>query len=300
MSPERLPVQSPARPSPLARRRPTTEDERGSAEGGRRGTAGASGGRWLSINAACAFLGVDQSTLRRWSDAGKVPVFRTPGGHRRYAEADLRTLVGDGPRAQTRARVGHQALTDRSLAAYEDDYLRAARERPWFRAYGPATQEEHRRLGRRLVDLAVRYAAVVPNTGDRAALLDEARQIGGHYGRAGAKHGLSPSETVEAFLYFRHPVVRSVTSMIDEEELATRRAVRLFAEIAFFMDQVLIATTQSHERTTREHDRGSQIDREPDAGGIRDRDHRRPPADEPDHEPAVTRLVRGTPVLAGT
>src|ERR1700760_696208 len=47
------------------------------------------GGRWLTINEACAFLGVDQSTLRRWNDSGKVPVFRTPGGHRRYAEADL-------------------------------------------------------------------------------------------------------------------------------------------------------------------------------------------------------------------
>ena len=36
------------------------------------------GGRWLTIHEACAFLGVDQSTLRRWSDTGKVPVFRTP------------------------------------------------------------------------------------------------------------------------------------------------------------------------------------------------------------------------------
>src|SRR4051794_34612809 len=45
---------------------------------------------WLSIDAACKLLGVDQSTLRRWSDSGKIPVFRTPGGHRRYNEEDLR------------------------------------------------------------------------------------------------------------------------------------------------------------------------------------------------------------------
>jgi len=31
---------------------------------------------WLTIDAACQLLGVDQSTLRRWSDSGKVPVFR--------------------------------------------------------------------------------------------------------------------------------------------------------------------------------------------------------------------------------
>lgn len=205
------------------------------------------GGRWLSIHAACALLGVDQSTLRRWSDAGKVPVFRTPGGHRRYAEADLVALVGEGPARQERTRVTQQTLTDRSLSAYEEDYLRAARERRWFRAYSPTTQEEHRRLGRRLVDLAVRYAAVAPAAGDRVSLLTEGRQIGDVYGRTGANLGLSPGEMVEAFLYFRHPVVRTVTGMIEEQELATRRAVRVFAEINHFMDQVLIATVAAHE-----------------------------------------------------
>ena len=239
MTPDRAPG---ARRSTTAARNVTQPTRAGGAE------FGADGGRWLSINAACAYLGVDQSTLRRWSDAGKVPVFRTPGGHRRYAEADLRALVGDGPSKQERPRVGRQALTDRSLSAYEDEYLRAARERRWFRAYyGPETQEEHRRLGRRLVDLAVRYAAVAPTADDRASLLGEGRQIGERYGRVGAGAGLSPTETVEAFLYFRHPVVRAVMGLIEEEELAARRAVRLFAEIGHFMDQVLLATVQAHE-----------------------------------------------------
>jgi excisionase family DNA binding protein len=209
------------------------------------------GGRWLTIHEACAFLGVDQSTLRRWSDTGKVPVFRTPGGHRRYAEADLRALVGEGPRRQERTRVSRQVLTDRSLSGYEDDYLRVARERPWFRAYGGATQDEHRRLGRRLVDLAVRYASVPAGAGDRGSLLDEARQIGEHYGRTGAAHGLTAAETVEAFIYFRYPVVRAVTGLIDEQGLEVRRAIRLYAEIMHFLDQVLLATIQAHEEAGR-------------------------------------------------
>jgi excisionase family DNA binding protein len=206
-----------------------------------------SGGRWLTIHEACAFLGVDQSTLRRWSDTGKVPVFRTPGGHRRYAEADLRALVGEGPRLQERPRVSRQTLTDRSLSGYEDDYLRVARERPWFRAYGASTQEEHRRLGRRLVDLAMRYASAPTAAGDRTSLLDEARQIGEHYGRNGSSHGLSASETIEAFMYFRYPVVRAVTALIDEQGLAAKRAIRLYAEINQFLDQVLVSTVQAHE-----------------------------------------------------
>lgn len=205
------------------------------------------GGRWLTIHEACAFLGVDQSTLRRWSDTGKVPVFRTPGGHRRYAETDLRTLVGEGPRLQARPRVSRQTLTDRSLSGYEDDFLRAARERPWYRAFGTANQEEHRRLGRRLVDLAMRYASAPAAAGDRESLLHEARSIGEHYGRHGASSGLSASETVEAFIYFRHPVVRAVGALIDEQDLATKRAIRLYAEINQFLDQVLVSTVQAHE-----------------------------------------------------
>lgn len=210
-------------------------------------TPESAGGRWLTIHEACAFLGVDQSTLRRWSDTGKVPVFRTPGGHRRYAEADLRTLVGEGPRLQERARVSRQALTDLSLSGYEDEFLRAARERPWFRAYGTSNQEEHRRLGRRLVDLAMRFASAPAAVGDRASLLDEARHIGAHYGRNGAAHGLSASETVEAFMYFRHPVVRAVSGLIAEQDLAAHRAIRLYAEITQFLDQVLISTVLAHE-----------------------------------------------------
>jgi hypothetical protein len=195
-------------------------------------------------------LGVDQSTLRRWSDAGKVPVFRTPGGHRRYAEDDLRAMVGEGPRRQERPSVNRKTLTDRSLSAYEDAYLRAARDRRWFRAYGPATQEEHRRLGRRLVDLAVRYASDA-HGGDRESYLSEGREIGEHYGRAGARLGLSEAETVEAFIYFRFPVTRAVMSMIEEEGLAAKRAARVFIEIGQFMDQVLLATVRMHEESAR-------------------------------------------------
>lgn len=208
-------------------------------------------GNWLSIHAACGVLGVDQSTLRRWSDAGKVPVFRTPGGHRRYAAEDLRAMVGDPPRPAARPRLTSQALTDRSLSAYEEAYLRGARERRWYRAYGASGQEEHRRRGRRLVDLAVRFATLAPAAGDRPSLLAEGRQIGEHYGRAGAAVGLTASETVEAFLYFRHPIVQTMTTMMEEDRLPTGGAVRLVVAIGHFMDQVLIATVEAHETAAR-------------------------------------------------
>jgi len=58
---------------------------------------------WLTLGQAARFLGVAQSTIRKWSDQGRVPAFYTPGGHRRYRRSDLETfLERSGPSSQTR------------------------------------------------------------------------------------------------------------------------------------------------------------------------------------------------------
>jgi excisionase family DNA binding protein len=53
---------------------------------------------WLTLGQAAKYLGVAQSTIRKWSDQGRVPAFYTPGGHRRYRRADLdKFLESSGP-----------------------------------------------------------------------------------------------------------------------------------------------------------------------------------------------------------
>jgi excisionase family DNA binding protein len=48
---------------------------------------------WLTLGQAAKYLGVAQSTIRKWSDQGRVPAFYTPGGHRRYRRRDLDTFL---------------------------------------------------------------------------------------------------------------------------------------------------------------------------------------------------------------
>jgi excisionase family DNA binding protein len=48
---------------------------------------------WLTLGQAAKFLGVAQSTIRKWSDTGRVPAFYTPGGHRRYRRGDLEAFL---------------------------------------------------------------------------------------------------------------------------------------------------------------------------------------------------------------
>src|SRR5438105_12004316 len=59
----------------------------GETQRGRLGAA--SEHEWLTLGQAARYLGVAQSTIRKWSDGGRVPAFYTPGGHRRYRRGDL-------------------------------------------------------------------------------------------------------------------------------------------------------------------------------------------------------------------
>ncbi len=63
---------------------------------------------WLTLGQAAKLLGVAQSTVRAWSDAGRLPVFYTPGGHRRFKESDLESFLtrnGAGSRPRNAATV---------------------------------------------------------------------------------------------------------------------------------------------------------------------------------------------------
>jgi excisionase family DNA binding protein len=48
---------------------------------------------WLTLGQAARFLGVAQSTIRKWSDHGRLPAFYTPGGHRRFRRVHLESFV---------------------------------------------------------------------------------------------------------------------------------------------------------------------------------------------------------------
>lgn len=70
----------------------------------------------LLLGPAAELVGVHPATLRRWADAGRVPVARTPTNQRRFRVGDLRRLVlpelhsapGDEPAADDDAESEQQ------------------------------------------------------------------------------------------------------------------------------------------------------------------------------------------------
>ncbi|MGD0167122.1 MAG: response regulator [Gaiellaceae bacterium] len=64
---------------------------------------------WLTLGQAAKYLGVAQSTIRKWCDAGRVPAFTTPGGHRRFRRSDLDDFI-ERSRPNVRTRSGPSIL----------------------------------------------------------------------------------------------------------------------------------------------------------------------------------------------
>src|SRR3954452_5516423 len=79
---------------------------------------------WLTLGQAARYLGVAQSTIRKWSDSGRGRAFKTPGRHRRYRRSDLDAFL---ERSAPESRAGPVVLIvddDERLRALVRDKLR--------------------------------------------------------------------------------------------------------------------------------------------------------------------------------
>jgi excisionase family DNA binding protein len=48
---------------------------------------------WLRAEEAAALLGVSPKTISRWTRQGKVPCFKTLGGHRRFDRTQIEEIA---------------------------------------------------------------------------------------------------------------------------------------------------------------------------------------------------------------
>ena len=53
----------------------------------------ARGAAWLRVCDVAGLLGVSRNTVRRWSDDGVLPSYRSAGGHRRYVRDDITAII---------------------------------------------------------------------------------------------------------------------------------------------------------------------------------------------------------------
>lgn len=57
----------------------------------------------LTVSDAASILGASADAVRDWADAGTLPCWTTPGGHRRFRRSDVLALLPDAGKPQDAA-----------------------------------------------------------------------------------------------------------------------------------------------------------------------------------------------------
>ena len=203
---------------------------------------------WLGLSEASRLLGVSPATLRRWSDAGRLRVFTTPGGHRRFSKAALeRLLPADRSRRPT---LGSAGLTPTRIArTYRRSSREAAPELPWVLALTDDQRLLFRERGQLLAaGLLQHLDAPDPASGERH--LSEAAVSAAEYGRVAAALGLSLSQTVEGFLRFRLPFHHELAVAARRRGFDAAETTDLLETAERAMDHLLVATMTGHTTTS--------------------------------------------------
>jgi len=193
--------------------------------------------RWLALSQAAAILGVDEATLRHWADLGKVQTFRTPGGHRRFLEDDIRALM-----APARPGRGEMAATLRRHTLHLISGLPARRLRatPWFSALDASFRTKAREHGRQVIEL---LAQSVGGTAEPREVRSRLRALGHTYGRELHRAGLTLSQAIEAFCFFRDLVLARAIQALPTGETQTRT----MRDVGRLLDEMLLAIVQAYE-----------------------------------------------------
>jgi excisionase family DNA binding protein len=203
---------------------------------------------WVGLTEASSLLGVSPATVRRWSDAGRLRAFTTPGGHRRFSRAALKRLL-PADRAR-RPSIGGAGLTPSRIAR---SYRRASREAAPELSWVLALTDEQRALFRDRGQVLARSLLQHLDSDEpenAAHHLKSANVSAAEYGDMAATLGLSLSQTVEGFLRFRAPFHHELAGAAGRRGFDPAETSDLLMTAERAMDQLLVATMTGHSLAT--------------------------------------------------
>ncbi len=197
----------------------------------------------ISISEASQMLGVSKAALRQWTDEGKIKAFITPGGHRRYSKAELRKFIGGHPRMLgVKDLVLELADTTHTLR----EFARASlRNKPWYDKLNAESREYLADLGRRLLNLIIKY---ISEPSRRVETIGLVHKVGNDFGQTLSKLSLPLTDSVEAFILHRDPIMNAATQLIRKREAFTGRVVEAIPIVARVMDEALVALVAAHQQ----------------------------------------------------
>jgi len=200
---------------------------------------------WLSLSEIAEILGVHPSTVRSWSDQGRMPVHRTQGGHRRYRRSEIELwmqsrhvelphesqLVIQNALKRIRIQIGEGRLESES----------------WYQKLDDQARDQYRRSGRALLQGLFGYLASESGVSDA-----DARSLGYEYASRGWRYGLSSAEATQAFLFFRNLLLDSMLAVFEAAAVQSPLAWSdMFRKISAFTDQIQITLLETYDAYQR-------------------------------------------------
>ena len=206
--------------------------------------------RWLSLGPASRLLGIDPDTLRRWADEGRVEVWTTPGGHRRFDRRALERLATDRRRGIGRPLASMGASPERLNRVYRRHYAADAVAGP--HPSSPRDDEEreaYRHDGRRLIAALIDF--LDSDAGDaptRELLEGDARAIVDDQAIRMAAAGSSLTEAVSSFVAGRQPFLAELSGLGRSRSMDPTRLAALYGDASAILDRLLLGFIATHQR----------------------------------------------------
>jgi len=188
---------------------------------------------WLTLGEVAQLLGVHPSTVRNWADAGKIPVHRTQGGHRRFRRTEveiwLQSKELDGGKQQVEQLLQDALKYIRWLISEGE-----LNQQSWFQKLDGEAREAYRQAGQALIHGMLAYL-----TGQESDVA-EAHSLGYEYATRARQFDLSAEEALDAFLFFRNAFLESLLRASEAAAIHSAAAWSLLTRrMMTFTDHVL-------------------------------------------------------------
>ncbi|MGE3421325.1 MAG: helix-turn-helix domain-containing protein [Dehalococcoidia bacterium] len=199
---------------------------------------------WLTLGAASEQLGVSESTIRRWADAGEIRSYRTNGGHRRILEEDLRAIIANA--GASAAHRDTDRISDIALGRVKRKITHGRRGHSLdhFQTMSPDAIDRLRLLGRQVVDLFARYIA---SDSKKERFSEDARTIGREYGRSLVTEKIGLTSAVATFNSMRRSLEETASQIAVEAGLSTEEAVEAVEDTLELADDILEGMASVYE-----------------------------------------------------
>jgi excisionase family DNA binding protein len=200
----------------------------------------------LSLGPASRLLGVDPDTLRRWADDGRIDVFTTAGGHRRFSRATLERVLQARRNDATMRLQSLDATAERVARAYRRGYAREAEVRDVKAAVQPTERDAFRDGGRALVASLLEHLDA-DDDGGRATAERAALAATDELARRLASSGIGLAEAVSLFIAARRPFQTQLGQIARRQALDPDRLTAILDSSSALLDRLLLRLIATHE-----------------------------------------------------